>query len=79
MDGWRLEQMSNIRSSVTNQRTAIQPARRGRTIFPPLSFTDRRLRGMCHQCFSSNVPIILNEKDGTAVCNDCLEKKERCD
>ena len=76
MDGWRLEQMSHIKSPVTNQRTVIQPARRGRVIFPPLSFTDRRLCGMCHKCFSSNVPIILNEEDGTAVCNDCLEKKE---
>jgi len=43
---------------------------------PPLPFTDRRLRGMCHKCFSSNVLIILNEEDGTTVCNDYLEKKE---
>ncbi len=63
--------MSNI--TCASRRTTSQSRRRGRQIFPSSLATERvKLHGMCHVCFSSNVPVTL-EEDDSAICDLCLE------
>ena len=64
--------MSN--ATCITRRAFGQSERRGRQIFPSSLATKRvKLRGMCHVCFSSNVPVTLLEEDYSAICDRCLE------
>jgi len=33
-----------------------------------------QIKGLCHKCFSSNVPITINIKTGKPICSNCFEK-----
>ena len=60
------------------RRTTGQYGRRGRKVFPSSLTVERvKLRGMCHVCFSSNVPVTIAEEDYSAVCDQCLEYQKK--